>query len=95
MANEYLVGRKVWLEAKFTDDDGNPDDPPDVTLLIERPSGTVETVLLANLQNTAVGTYKFRDTVADSGRTWYRFETSDGRTEQDYYLGRRPNAVPA
>lgn len=76
--NTYDVGDLVRVSAAFTDEDGNPTDPDDVTLTILQPDGTVIEKVTADLDNDVTGTWTYDvDTTGADNSNWgnwyYRF----------------------
>lgn len=76
--NVYDIGDLVRVSAAFTDENGNPADPDDVTLTILQPDGTVVEKAMVDLGNDETGTWYFEiDTTTDNNDNWglwyYRF----------------------
>jgi uncharacterized protein YfaS (alpha-2-macroglobulin family) len=61
------AGTVVRVRALFRDFDGNPRDPPTVTLRVRRPSGSVQTI--TDIQHPDFGLY-YADVLLDEPGMW-------------------------
>lgn len=68
------VGEVLTLEARFTNDDGEPANPTTVTLLVTKPDASTIEVTTGDLTNPAVGHWTYDVTVDQAGRWTYRFQ---------------------
>lgn len=72
----YHVGDSKTVGCDFTDDDGEPADPTDVTLIIHKPDGTVVTltdVSTPAITNPAEGRYEVEVGFDMHGRWDFRY----------------------
>ena len=78
--NAYDIGDQVQLAAAFTDENGDPADPTEVTFRIRKPDGTTTAYVYgvdATVVQTSVGNYTCTVDIDQSGTWRYRWEGTE------------------